>query len=247
MRDYQGYLQSRLAMVQAKPQLRQSWTGLAVAHHLAGNLDEAERILTMYEDTLKNPPLKTDIEHSEAIMYKNMIIAESRDTKRALEHLESSAKHNLDRAAVMESRARYLTELGRKDEAVAAWRALLDRNTEHPDYYFSLIKALEIGEDDVAAKKAIFDEYAEKSPRCDAARRIPLDFLTGMSSDPSLSEHATYSGAGDAFRSLGRGRGEERTRHAMRYATLCFFAQEQAFTAPRCPPCHGAAVMVSSN
>jgi len=185
MRDYQGYIQSRTAMLQAKPGLRQNWTGLAVAHHLAGNLHDAENILTTYEDTLKNPPPKSDLEHSEAILYKNMIIAEMGDTQRALDHLDSAAKHNLDRLAVMEYRAKYLTALGKKDEAAAAWRALLDRNNEHADYYHSLLAALEIPAEDKAAKKAVFDAVSEKNARCDAARRIPLDFLTGKHAWPS--------------------------------------------------------------
>ena len=56
MRDYQGYIQSRTAMLQARPQLRQSWTALAIANHLAGNLSEAENVLTTYEGTLKTTP-----------------------------------------------------------------------------------------------------------------------------------------------------------------------------------------------
>jgi N-alpha-acetyltransferase 15/16, NatA auxiliary subunit len=184
MRDYQGYVQSRLAMLQAKPQLRQSWTGLAVAHHLAGNLAEAENILTTYEGTLKNPPPKTDIEHSEAILYKNMVIAETGDIQRALDHLEGAAKHNLDRLAVLEYRAKYLAKLGKNEEAANAWRALLDRNSEHPEYYSFLLQALEIPDADVAAKKAVFDEYAQRFPKCDAAKRLPLDFLTGELETP---------------------------------------------------------------
>ncbi|KAJ9143016.1 NMDA receptor-regulated protein 1 [Pleurostoma richardsiae] len=179
MRDYQGYVQSRFAMLQARPQVRQSWTALAVAHHLAGNLQEAENILSTYEETMKVPPSKTDLENSEAVMYRNMIIAEMGDTKRALDHLESAAKYNLDRLAVMEARAKYHTDLNNKEEAAKAYRALLDRNPEHPEYYHALLKVLDIPEGDQATRKAIFDEYAEKAPRCDAARRLPLDFLTG--------------------------------------------------------------------
>lgn len=179
MRDHQGYVQSRLAMLQARPQLRQSWTALAIAHHLAGNLSDAEGILSTYEDTLKGQPSKFDLEHSEATMYRNMIIAEMGETERALEHLESAGKTNLDRLAVMEARARYLTELGRKDEAEKAYRALLDRNPDHPDYYYGLVETLGLAEGDAKARKAIYDEYAEKHPRCDAAKRLPLDFLTG--------------------------------------------------------------------
>lgn len=179
MRDYQGYVQSRLAMLQARPQLRQNWTALAVAHHLAGNLQDAEGILSTYEDTLKVQPSKSDFENSEAVMYKNMIISETGETQRALDHLESAGKNTLDRLAVMEARAKYLTQLGKKEEAAQAYRALLDRNPEHPQYYTDLVNVLDIPEGDNKALKAIYDEYADKAPRCDAAKRLPLDFLTG--------------------------------------------------------------------
>lgn len=179
MRDYQGYIQSRNAMLQARPQLRQCWTALAIAHHLAGNLTEAENVITTFEDTLKAKPSRYDLEHSESVMYKNSIIAEQGDYKRALQHLETDAKQNLDRLAYLENRAEYLLKLDRKDEAAKAYRVLIDRNCEHAPYYTRLIEALGIAEDDSKAKKAIYDEYAAKYPRSDAGRRIPLDFLRG--------------------------------------------------------------------
>lgn len=179
MRDYQGYVQSRHAMLQSKPQLRQNWTALAVAHHVSGDLPAAEHILKTFEETMKGTPHKSDLEHSEAVMYRNMIISETGDYERALEHLEAACKQNLDRAAVMEARAKYLTELGKKEEAETACRALVDRNPDHPEYYDSLVKVLDIKGDN-AALKAVYDEYAAKYPRCDAAKRLPLDFLTGM-------------------------------------------------------------------
>ncbi|KAI2610518.1 N-terminal acetyltransferase A, auxiliary subunit [Hypoxylon sp. NC1633] len=177
MRDYQGYIQSRTAMLQAKPQLRQNWTALAVAHHLAGDLTQAEKVLTTYEDSLKVPPSKTDYENSEAVMYKNSVIAETEDYQKALDHLESIEKHSLDRLAVSELRADYLSKLGRKEEAADAYHILLDRNPEHPDYYTKLVATLGIEANNYSAQKAIFDEYAEKNPRCDAAKRLPMDFL----------------------------------------------------------------------
>jgi N-alpha-acetyltransferase 15/16, NatA auxiliary subunit len=180
MRDYQGYIQSRSSMLQARPQARQNWTALAVAHHLAGDLAQAEKVLTTYEESLKSPPSKTDYENSEAVMYKNSLIAEQGDYERALEHLRTISKHNLDRLAVMELRAEYLKKLGKKEDAAKAYRSLLDRNSEHPDYYLDLLEVSDIAEEDQKAKKAIYDEYAEKYPRSDAAKRLPLDFLTGM-------------------------------------------------------------------
>jgi tetratricopeptide (TPR) repeat protein len=179
MRDYTGYLASRKAMLTARSHVRQNWTALAVALHLNGELSEAEGVLTTYEETLKNPPSKTDFENSEAVMYKNSLIAEQGDIQRALDHLESAGKHNLDRLAVVELRAKYLVQLGRKEEATKAYRVLLDRNSEYKMYYDGLVDALGIAPTDHKALRAIYDEYAEKYPRCDAARRLPLDFLEG--------------------------------------------------------------------
>ncbi|KAF4122363.1 N-alpha-acetyltransferase 15/16, NatA auxiliary subunit [Geosmithia morbida] len=178
-RDFAGYIQTRQTMLQARPQLRQSWTALSIAHHLSGNLAEAENVLTTYEGTLKTTPSRYDLEHSEAILYKNTLIAEQGDYQRALEHLDGAAKHSLDRLAVLEYRAQYLAQLDRQEEAAKAYRVLIDRNPDRQDYYEKLIGALGIAETDIKARKAVYDEYAEKYPRCDAARRVPLDFLTG--------------------------------------------------------------------
>jgi peptide alpha-N-acetyltransferase len=187
MRDYPGYIQSRRAMLQARPQIRQNWTALSIAYHLDGNLTEAEKVLSAYEGTLKQTPSRLDLEHSESVMYKNSLIAEQGEYQKALDHLEDAAKYNLDRLAVMEARAEYLQKLGRNEEAAKAYRALLDRNPDHQAYYEKLTQALGISDDDVKARKAIYDEYAAKFPRCDAARRLPLDFLSGKLHWPSSS------------------------------------------------------------
>lgn len=183
MRDFAGYVQSRQAMLQARPQMRQSWTALAIAHHLSGNLAEAENVLTTYEGTLKSTPGRYDLEHSEAVMYKNSLMAERGEYERALEHLETTAKNNLDRLAVLECRAEYLSQLDRKEEAVKAYRALLERNPDHQIYYEQLLGAMGVDEGDIQARRAVYDEYAAKFPRCDAAKRLPLDFLSGTPYD----------------------------------------------------------------
>ncbi|KAJ5596707.1 N-terminal acetyltransferase A complex subunit n.t1.c1 [Penicillium hetheringtonii] len=179
MRDFQGYIQSRTSMLQVRPAIRQNWTALAIAHHLSGDLAEAEKVLTTYEDTLKDTPPVADMEHSEACLYKNTIIAESGDLERALEHLEKIGYRCTDVLAVMELKADYLLRLGRKSEAEEAYIALLDRNPENSIYYNGLIQAKGIPETDHKALKALYDEWVEKNPRGDAARRIPLDFLEG--------------------------------------------------------------------
>ena len=179
MRDYAGYEQSRRAMLQQKTQFRQNWTALAIAQHLSGNLSDAERTLTTYEEIIKTPPPKSDIEHHEAILYKNSIIAEMGETERALEHLNAATKINPDRGAVMDLRAKYLLQLGKKEEAEKAFRELLDRNPENRLYFDGLMASLVIEDSNLEARKAVYDEYFEKNPRGDAAQRIPLDFLSG--------------------------------------------------------------------
>ena len=179
MRDYSGYVQSRRAILQQRTSIRQNWTALAISQHLLGDLFDAERTLTTYEETLKSPPPKTDLEHSEAALYKNSIIAEMGETERALEHLNAIAKNNPDRTSVMELRAQYLLILGRKSEAEKAYRALLDRNVEYRAYFEGLQSALEVDKSDTESLRAMYNDYARKNPRGDAARRIPLDFLEG--------------------------------------------------------------------
>ncbi len=178
MRDFQGYIQSRKNMLQQKPGFRQNWTALAVAHHLAGNLEDAENVLTTYEDTLKQKPTRADMEHWEAVLYKNYIIAESGDYEKALEHLDAVGKKSPDVLGVMEMRADYLLKLGRKADAAGAYAALLDRNPDDSAYYDGLVSAKGLRGDE-AAVRALYETWSTKFPRSDVPRRRPLDFLNG--------------------------------------------------------------------
>lgn len=182
MRDYQGMVQTRRTLLQGKPQLRLNWTALAVAMHLNGDLEGAEDVLHKFEETLKQSPPKSDIEHSEAILYKNAIIAESGNLDKALEHLNSIERLVLDRTAIMEMRADYLLRLKKREEAEKAYRALLERNPESHAYYQGLEQALGLDRsnaDDRVKLLEMYRSYAETSERTDASRRIPLDFLEG--------------------------------------------------------------------
>ena len=183
MRDYQGYIQSRKTMLQARPAIRQNWTALAVAYHLAGELRTAEEMLKTYEGTLKSPPSRLDYENSDAVLYRNSIIEELGDTERALEHVDTIFKENLDRTAVMEARARHLLKLGKKGEAETAYRALLERNNEYRLYYEALEETLGLDRskpEDLPKLLELYESFAATNERLDAARRIPLDFLKGL-------------------------------------------------------------------
>lgn len=182
MRDYTGYVQSRRQMLQQRPGFRQNWTALAIGLHLSGDLAGAEDVLHRYEETLRQTPPKSDIEHAEAVLYKNTIMAEMGDHERALEHLDSVRKSALDRTAVMEMRAEYLLQLDRTDEAEKAYTKLLKRNAERRDYYEGLEKARGLDrskKEDQEKLGQLYHSCAQQSERIDAARRIPLDFKHG--------------------------------------------------------------------
>ncbi|KAF2151252.1 N-terminal acetyltransferase A, auxiliary subunit [Myriangium duriaei CBS 260.36] len=182
MRDYPGYVQSRKAMLQQRPGFRQNWTTLAIAHHLNGELQAAENILTTFEGTLKGTPSKSDMEHAGATIYKNVIIAESGETQRALDHLETIYKQHPDRKSVMELKAKYLHELGKKEDAEKAYRKLLARNSECREYYEGLERVLGLDRSNSADRSKLLElhkSYSEKSERLDAPRRMPLDYLEG--------------------------------------------------------------------
>jgi N-alpha-acetyltransferase 15/16, NatA auxiliary subunit len=53
LRIYDGLVDTRQSLLRLRPNLRQNWVSLAVAHHLNGNLLEAKKVLEKYEETLK--------------------------------------------------------------------------------------------------------------------------------------------------------------------------------------------------
>lgn len=179
MRDYQGYIQSRKSMLQQKPGFRQNWTALAIAHHLAGNYEDAENVLTTYEDTLKQKPSRADMEHWEAVLYKNYIIAESGEIEKALDHLEAVGKRSPDHQGVLEMKADYLLRLGRKAEAAAAFSVLIERNPDSSSYFDGWSQAKEFSMVESTEAQKAYEEIARKHPRADLPKRKPLDFLEG--------------------------------------------------------------------
>jgi tetratricopeptide (TPR) repeat protein len=192
MRDYQGYIQSRKSMLQQKPGFRQNWTALAIAHHLAGNYEDAENVLTTYEDTLKQKPSRADMEHWEAVLYKNYIIAESGEIEKALEHLEAVGKNSPDFQGVLEMKADYLLRLGRKDEAVEAFAALIERNPDSSSYFDGWSQAKGFSEADSSEAQKAYEEIARKHPRADLPKRKPLDFLEGKAFRDAADVYLQY-------------------------------------------------------
>lgn len=100
-----------------------------------------------------------DYEHSELLLYQNMVIEESGDTQAALEHLEKYTSQICDKVTLLESKGisiwtvnffmlkcsveptlkfllgNYLIQANRLTEAERIYRDLINRNPEHHLYY----------------------------------------------------------------------------------------------------------------
>ncbi|KAE9418980.1 hypothetical protein Angca_008138 [Angiostrongylus cantonensis] len=191
MRDFEGYKESRYHLLRLRPTQRVSWIGYATAYHLLKDYEKALNILA--EFLQNNKPSSYDFEHSELVLYQNMILCEAGQLEEALSKLEENAAVIVDKVTYMERRGKslftfldsaILMELQRMEEAEKVYRQLIDRNPENISYYCSLEICLRLGEGaPIADRVSMYDSLAERHKRAAAPRRQPLYILEG----PELS------------------------------------------------------------
>ncbi|KAJ4450875.1 N-alpha-acetyltransferase 15, NatA auxiliary subunit, partial [Periplaneta americana] len=175
MRDLEGYRDTRYQLFMLRPTQRASWIGFGMAYHLLQDYDTALRILEEFRKTqLKS---SFDYEHSELLLYQNMVIQESGALKEALEHLTQYSNQICDKLSIKETLGKLNLELKRYKEAELCYRDLLMRNPENTMYYAKLQEAQQLTTG--SEKLKMFSEFQEIFPRALAPRRLPLNFATG--------------------------------------------------------------------
>lgn len=175
MRDLEGYRDTRYQLFMLRPTQRASWIGFGMAYHLLQDYDTALRILEEFRKTqLKS---SFDYEHSELLLYQNMVIQESGALKEALDHLTRYSDQICDKLSIKETLGKLNLELMRYKEAELLYRELLMRNPENTMYYAKLQEALQLSTS--SEKLKMFTEFQELFPRALAPRRLPLNFATG--------------------------------------------------------------------
>ncbi|KAG0362245.1 N-alpha-acetyltransferase 16, NatA auxiliary subunit, partial [Gamsiella multidivaricata] len=184
MRTLEAYVETRHTLLELRPQNRQYWVAVAIAYQLMGKPELGVKVLTAYEETLKDIPSTPDYEHSEMLLYHNVLLEEAGDIQAALDHLDAIEKHVCDRRAIKENRAKYLLALGRMEEAGAGYRALLAINPDNMAYFEGLRKSVGLGSDHLTAKEQVevlelFKGLQNEYPRSNAAKRLPLRYSTG--------------------------------------------------------------------
>ncbi|XP_059484452.1 N-alpha-acetyltransferase 15, NatA auxiliary subunit [Neocloeon triangulifer] len=176
MRDLDGYKDTRYQLFMLRPTQRASWIGFAMAYHLLKDFSTALRIL---EDFRKTQAQKStfDYEHSELLLYQNMVLHESGALQEAIQHLDRYADQICDKLSVLDTYGHLYLETGRFKDAEAIYRKLLLRNPENTEYYKLLQDALQLTNPDDKLK--LFEEYREKFPRAQAPQRLPLALASG--------------------------------------------------------------------
>ena len=131
----------------------------------------------------KVAPPRNDQEHSEALLYRNSLLAEY-NIPAALEHLSKIEDTVCAPGSVYELEADHLAKLNDKskhEDLVKSWDRLVQRNPDNKDYLFGLERAMNISAE---GRKAFWEELARKYPKGTTIKVVPLGFLEG---NPILS------------------------------------------------------------
>ncbi|KNC98047.1 peptide alpha-N-acetyltransferase complex A subunit NAT1 [Spizellomyces punctatus DAOM BR117] len=183
MRNYEGFNETRHQLLSLRPTNRMYWVGLAISYHMLQKYDTALNVLSAFEESLKEQPDVADFENSEMLMYKNMIIEESGDNLKALEHLEDIRTRVVDKRSWRESKARVLLKANKLTEAEVEYRQLLDQNPDCHAYLEGLLRARSLiggsADLDVTQMEKLFrllNELGNKYPRSHVIKRAPLKY-----------------------------------------------------------------------
>jgi peptide alpha-N-acetyltransferase len=182
MRDLEGYKETRHQLFNLKPGQRQSWIGFAMSYHLLGDYDMAQSVLEEFRKTQQDRPAPSsdkpyDNEHSEFLLYQNLVLREAEQYEDALRHIQIHEKDIYNKLALAEIKYDLYIRLNTFDRAETILRDLIERNPENKKYYFMLEKCLHLTNSDEKSK--LYENLIEKYPRADAPKQICLQFLTG--------------------------------------------------------------------
>jgi len=180
MRDLDGFRDTRYQLLKLRPAQRQSWIGYSISYFLTGGYDMAYSIMEEFRKTQYHEnQIKSshDFEHSEMLLYQNMILRESGKTRDAIKHLTDYSKFITDKVQVKELQASLHMELDEMKEAENIYRELLKRNPENWSYYRKVEECLKL--DHEVDRSSIYEQYQSKYPNAEAPKRLPLNFTTG--------------------------------------------------------------------
>uniref|UniRef100_A0A7S0PZY0 Uncharacterized protein n=1 Tax=Coccolithus braarudii TaxID=221442 RepID=A0A7S0PZY0_9EUKA len=189
MRDLPGFLETRQKLLTIKPTNRMHWFTFAISQHLLKRYTQAVGVVDAYEKTLEGAEPENEYEHSEMLLYKNMLLEEGGLLHKALDHLNEIEPLVVDKVSLREKVAQLLVKLGRFEDAKKAYNDMLDRNPEHFTYHAGLQSAelrtttvterwlhSEVSAETEHALRELYERLQKRFPRSNVCRRLPLDF-----------------------------------------------------------------------
>ena len=187
---------TRHQLFNLKPGQRQSWIGFAMSYHLLGDYDMAQSVLEEYRKTQQERPTPPadkmyDTEHSEFLLYQNLVLREAKQYEEALRHINIHEKDIFNKLVVAEIKYDLHMRLNANDRAEIILRDLIERNAENKKYYFMLEKCLNLTTSE--ERTNLYESLIAKYPRADAPKQIQLEFLTGKYSTRFIAFHLVKS------------------------------------------------------
>ncbi|ODV58856.1 peptide alpha-N-acetyltransferase complex A subunit NAT1, partial [Ascoidea rubescens DSM 1968] len=183
LRDYPNLVKAKDLVLNNAPGYRANWTALSIAYHLNGDYNNAFKRLTQFEALAKGKISDAEkYEHSDCLLYKNSIIYESGNIKKALDDLEVIKPSIKDFLTWFQFKAKYFLLLKDYKNAAIAYRTLLKRNPDNISYYYNLEVALKFPsvknpEKKLALRLKLYDKLSKFYPKSDPPKFIPLTFL----------------------------------------------------------------------
>ncbi|KAI9225207.1 MAG: NMDA receptor-regulated protein 1-domain-containing protein [Piptocephalis tieghemiana] len=182
-RQLEGYTEAREDLLALSAHQRAFWVGWIISLHLVKEYDLAIAAIDAFDQAHQTPPARTDFEHSELLLYRNLILEESGDIQGALAHLDAIEKRVCDLQTIYEKRASFHLRLGHYPEAIKAYGLLFERNPDCKDHligYLSAKASTSPGEPlDATMVVKGCKELLETHPRSDLLRRFPLTYASG--------------------------------------------------------------------
>jgi len=153
-----------------------------MSYHLLGDYDMAQSVLEEFRKTQQDRPAPStdklfDNEHSEFLLYQNLVLRENGQYEDALRHIQIYEKDIYNKLTIAEIKYDLYIRLNTNDRAETILRDLIERNVENKKYYYMLEKCLNLINIDDKIK--LYENLIEKYPRADAPKQICLQFLTG--------------------------------------------------------------------
>jgi len=181
-----GLVGTRHKLLELKPSQKPNWLGFALAHYLNKNYATALTVLDTFDGTIEER--ESRYEESELLLFRNMIIFESGQYQRCLDHLVECKEKIIDSTAVLECKAKCYIALKQTEDARNGYLALLQTNPENRVYLLAYLQccghaitslADVLDAELAAAVLATVEDVTAKLPRSHTLSRVALDLAQG--------------------------------------------------------------------